>query len=118
MLAEAREEAKAVGYTSAVLRSSIYLALATYRLGDAQAAQNMLREARNTARQQGFSGLEAEALYAEAVVTPASSAQNKAAILAALRASIAIASESGARPLLQRAEAMLSGLLTPDDELS
>jgi class 3 adenylate cyclase/tetratricopeptide (TPR) repeat protein len=118
MLAEAREGAKAVGYTSAVLRSSIYLALATYRLGDAQAAQNMLREARNTARQQGFSGLEAEALYAEAVVTPASSAQNKAAILAALRASIAIASESGARPLLQRAEAMLSGLLTPDDELS
>ena len=59
MLAEAREEAKAVGYTSAVLRSSIYLALATYRLGDVQAAQNMLREARNTARQQGFSGLEA-----------------------------------------------------------
>lgn len=63
MLAEAREEAKAVGYTSAVRRSWIYLALTTWRLGDVQAAQNMLREARNTARQQGFSGLEAEALF-------------------------------------------------------
>src|SRR5262249_4114656 len=103
MLAEAREEAKAVGHTSAVLRSSRYLALATSRLGDVQAAQNMLREARNTARQQGFSGLEAEALYGEAVVTPASG-EGKAAILAALRASIAISSESGARPLQRKAE--------------
>src|SRR5439155_21437530 len=118
MLTEAREEAKAVGYTSAVLRSSIYLALATHRLGDVQAAQNMLREARNTARQQGFSGLEAEALFGEAVVTPASSAENRAAILAALHATIAIASESGALPLQRKAEAMLNELLTRDDELT
>jgi class 3 adenylate cyclase/tetratricopeptide (TPR) repeat protein len=118
MLGEAREEAKAVGYTSAVLRSSIYLALATSRLGDVQAAQNMLREARNTARQQGFSGLEAEALFGEAVVTPASSAENKAAILAALRATIAIASESGALPLRQKAEAMLNDMLARGDELT
>lgn len=118
MLGEAREEAKAVGYTSAVLRSSIYLALATSRLGDVQAAQNMLREARNTARQQGFSGLEAEALFGEAVVTPASSEENKAAILAALRGTIAIASESGALPLRQKAEAMLNEMLARGDELT
>ncbi|MDH2342921.1 AAA family ATPase [Bradyrhizobium sp. SSUT77] len=118
MLTEAREEAKAVGYTSAVLRSSIYLALATYRLGDVQAAQNMLREARNTARQQGFSGLEAEALFGEAVVTPPSDAKARAAILAALRATIAIAAESGALPLQHKAEAMLSEMLTRDDELT
>ncbi|MDH2405799.1 adenylate/guanylate cyclase domain-containing protein [Bradyrhizobium sp. SSUT18] len=118
MLTEAREEAKAVGYTSAVLRSSIYLALATYRLGDAQAAQNILREARNTARQQGFSGLEAEALFGEAVVTPPSDAKARAAILAALRATIAIAAESGALPLQHKAEAMLSEMLTRDDELT
>lgn len=118
MLTEAREEAKAVGYTSAVLRSSIYLALAISRLGDVQAAQNMLREARNTARQQGFSGLEAEALFGEAVVTPASNSENKAAILAALGAAIAIASESGALPLQRKAEAMLAGMLARDGELS
>ncbi|AWM03558.1 ATP-binding protein [Bradyrhizobium amphicarpaeae] len=117
MLTEAREEAKAVGYTSAVLRSSIYLALATCRLGDVRAAQNMLREARNTARQQGFSGLEAEALFGEAIVTPASSAESRAAILASLRAAIAIASESGARPLQRKAEAMLSEVLGQGSEL-
>lgn len=118
MLSEAREEAKAVGYTSAVLRSSIYLALATCRLGDVQAAQNMLREARNTARQQGFSGLEAEALFGEAVVTPPSDAEAKAATLAALRAAIAIASENGALPLRHKAEAMLNEMLASGDELT
>ncbi|AJA65945.1 MULTISPECIES: ATP-binding protein [Bradyrhizobium] len=118
MLAEAREEAKAVGYTSAVLRSSIYLALATFRLGDVQAAQNMLREARNTARQQGFSGLEAEALFGEAMVTPSSGEENKAAILAALRATIVIASESGALPLQHKAEAMLTEMLARGGELT
>lgn len=118
MLAEAREEAKAVGYTSAVLRSSIYLALATSRLGDSEAAQNMLREARNTARQQGFSGLEAEALFGEAMVTPPAGAENRAAILAALHATIAIASESGALPLRQKAEAMLSQTLARGDQLT
>ncbi|MBR0784648.1 ATP-binding protein [Bradyrhizobium iriomotense] len=118
MLTEAREEAKAVGYTSAVLRSSIYLALATHRLGDIKAAQNMLREARNTARQQGFSGLEAEALFGEAVVTPASDEASKAAVLAALRAAIAIASDSGALPLQQKAEAMLNEMLARGDELT
>lgn len=116
MLAEAREEARAVGYTSAVLRSSIYLALATHQLGDAQAARNMLREARNTARQQGFSGLEAEALFGEAVVTPPSSEENRTIILSALRAAIAIASESGAKPLQLKAEAMLNGMLAGDDQ--
>lgn len=116
MLAEAREEARAVGYTSAVLRSSIYLALATHQLGDAHAARNMLREARNTARQQGFSGLEAEALFGEAVVTPPSSEENRTIILAALRAAIAIASESGAKPLQQKAEAMLNGMLAGGDQ--
>ncbi|MBR0949275.1 ATP-binding protein [Bradyrhizobium canariense] len=118
MLTEAREEAKAVGYTSAVLRSSIYLALATHRLGDVQAAQNMLREARNTARQQGFSGLEAEALFGEAVVTPPTDAKARAAVLAALRATIAIAAESGALPLQHKAEAMLNEMLATGDELS
>ena len=112
MLAEAREEAKSVGYTSTILRASIHLALAVSRLGDVQAALNMLREARNTARQQGFSGLEAEALLAEATVTPRSNEDDKTAILHALRAAIAIASESAAKPLQHKAEALLNEMLS------
>jgi len=118
MLTEAREEARVVGYTSAVLRSSIHLALATNRLGDVKAAQNMLREARNTARQQGFSGLEAEALFGEAVVTPSASAEVRTIIVASLRAAIAIASESGARPLREKADAMLNRMLAGGDQLA
>jgi hypothetical protein len=92
--------------------------LATNQLGDALAARNLLREARNTARQQGFSGLEAEALFGEAVVTPPLREENRTIILSALRAAIAIASESGAKPLLQRAEAMLNGMLAAGDQLT
>jgi class 3 adenylate cyclase/tetratricopeptide (TPR) repeat protein len=115
MLSEAREEAKAVGYTSAVLRSSIYLALASFHLGDVTAAQAMLREARNTARQQGFAGLEAEALFAEAMVTPPSDAQGEAAVGAALRGAIALAAECGAQPLRRKAETMLNTVLAGGD---
>ncbi|WP_342712267.1 adenylate/guanylate cyclase domain-containing protein [Bradyrhizobium sp. B124] len=110
-LLEAREVARSVSYTSIVLRTSIYLALALSRLGDVQAALNMLREARNTARQQGFSGLEAEALFAEATVSPASNENDRTSILHKLRAAIAIASSSGTKPLLHRAEALVNGML-------
>ena len=44
-------------------------------------------------------------------MTPPSDAENKAAILGALRATIAIASESGALPLQHKAEAMLTEML-------
>lgn len=112
MLAEAREEAKSVGYTSTILRASINLALTVSRQGDVEAALNMLREARNTARQQGFSGLEAEALLAEATASPRSTDDERAAAVRALRAAIAIASESEAKPLQHSAEALLNEMLS------
>jgi tetratricopeptide (TPR) repeat protein len=110
-LARAREAAVAVGYKSNELRASIYLALALSRSGDVRAALNMLRDARNTARQQGFNGLEAEALLCEAMVTPATTESGKATIIRCLQASIAIAAENEARPLLLKAEALLARAL-------
>jgi tetratricopeptide (TPR) repeat protein len=112
VLAEAREEAKSVGYTSSILRASIHLAVALNRLGEEQAARNLLRETRNTARQQGFSGLEAETLVAEAMVTPKSNENNRAFVLHALRTAIAAATESEAKPLKRRAEALLNEMLS------
>ncbi|MGY3587662.1 class 3 adenylate cyclase/tetratricopeptide (TPR) repeat protein [Bradyrhizobium sp. USDA 4341] len=110
-LAGAHEEAKSVGYTSIVLRTSIAQALALNRLGDAPTALNMLREVRNTARQQGFSGLEAEALFSETTILPATNEDETNSVLHQLRAAIAIASDSGAKPLLHRAEALLNGMV-------
>jgi hypothetical protein len=49
-------------------------------------------------------------------VTPPSSEENRTIILSALRAAIAIASESGAKPLHQKAEAMLNGMLAAGDQ--
>jgi class 3 adenylate cyclase/tetratricopeptide (TPR) repeat protein len=111
ILACAREAAKSVGYRSMELRASIYLGLALSQVADERAALDILREARNTARQQGFSGLEAEALLCEAMVMPAKNEDDRAAIIASLRASIAIATRSDAKPLLLKAETLLSRML-------
>src|SRR5439155_5274903 len=91
ILAGAWEEAKSVGYKSIEWRAAIYLALTLGRLGEVRAALDMLRDARNTARQQGFSGLEAEALLAEGTVTPVKNDSDVAAVIRSLRSCIEIA---------------------------
>jgi tetratricopeptide (TPR) repeat protein len=116
ILAKSREAAAAVGYKSSELRASIYLALALSRSGDVQAALNMLRDARNTARQQGFGGLEAEALLCEAMVTPAKNESSRATIIRCLQASIAIAAQSEAKPLRLKAETLLGRMLGDAEE--
>jgi class 3 adenylate cyclase/tetratricopeptide (TPR) repeat protein len=115
ILAKSREGAVAVGYKSNELRASIYLALALSRSGDVRAALNMLRDARNTARQQGFGGLEAEALLCEAMVTPATDDSGRATIIRCLQASIAIAAQNEARPLLLKAETLLARMLADEN---
>ena len=111
ILGKAREGAESVGYKSIELRASIYLARALGEAADVNGALDLLRSARNTARQQGFGGLEAEALLCEAMIRPATDEAGKAAIIHGLQAAIAIATESGARPLLDKAEALLGRLL-------
>jgi class 3 adenylate cyclase/tetratricopeptide (TPR) repeat protein len=115
ILAVAREEAKFIGYKSIELRASTYLALTLSRLGDARAALDFLRDARNTARQQGFGGLEAEALLAEAMVTPINNESDKESVVRSLRACIEIATGSEARPLRFKAEALLSKTLSDEE---
>jgi tetratricopeptide (TPR) repeat protein len=110
ILADARETAEAIGYKSTELRASIYLARAL-RQADVPGALELLRSARNTARQQGFGGLEAEALLCEAMVTPATSEDGRASIIRCLRASIAIATQNEAKPLLLKAETLLGRIL-------
>lgn len=112
-LAEAREEARSVGYTSTALRTSTYLALALHRLGDTATASEMLRDARNTARQQGFAGLEAEALFAEATVLAASDQADRTLLVPLLQTAVSITSESGTRPLLDKTVALLDRISRP-----
>src|SRR5206468_233174 len=98
------EDAKSVGYKAIELRAAIYLAIALSRLGQVRPALDMLRDARNTARQQGFAGLEAEALFGEATITPTDNESDRAAVIRSLRASIEIVTQCEAKPLRLKAE--------------
>lgn len=111
ILATAREAAESIGYKSIELRASIHLALALHLAGDIPAALTLLRGARNTARQQGFGGLEAEALLAEAIVTPGTDEDGRATIIRCLRTCIEMAMQSETRPLLLKAENLLGRIL-------
>ena len=76
----------------------------------------MVREARNAARQQGFEGIEAEALLFEAMILPAVNEENKNTVIHNLKASIAISSRLDARPMLQKAETFLNRMLAGTGE--
>ena len=116
ILDKAREGAESVGYKSIELRASIYLARALDAAADVPGGLELVRSARNTARQQGFSGLEGEALLCEAMITPANDDDGKTAVIRLLRGAISIATETDARPLLQKAEELLGTVLANADE--
>jgi class 3 adenylate cyclase/tetratricopeptide (TPR) repeat protein len=115
ILAGARDDAESIGYKSIELRAAIYLAVTLSRLGQTRPALDLLRDARNTARQQGFGGLEAEALLAEAKVLPVTSENDRTAIIRSLRNCIEIATQSEAKPLRFKAEALLSKALSDEE---
>ncbi|MGB8842680.1 MAG: AAA family ATPase [Aliidongia sp.] len=71
VLDEAQIAAEAVGYTWASLRASTLLGMARAQCGDTVTGLALIRRARDTARQQGFEGQEAEALRAEADILAA-----------------------------------------------
>ena len=114
VLAHARERAEAIGHISVRLRASIYLALALALSEgpDIQLVFKMLRAAREAARQQGFEGLEAEALFAHARVTRLVSPDN-VTIETDLQAAAAIATRIEAKLLLVKLEAFLGAVPQP-----
>ncbi len=118
ILAEASELSKAIGYKSTELRASIGLARVLARVGNVVDALDMLRSVINTAQQQGFGGSEAEARLVHAMISPVTDAESKEAAVRQLRASIAISSRNGARPLALKAEALLSGIVGSGQDIS
>jgi class 3 adenylate cyclase/tetratricopeptide (TPR) repeat protein len=111
-LTEAREEAKRAGHVSALLRASAYLALALCRCGDETAALDLARRTRDSARQQGFEAIEAEALYAEAETMAAASNPDIITINTVLRAGTEIAQRLEAQPLIAKAVSLQNLLRT------
>lgn len=117
MLVEAREASVAIGYKSAELRASITLAGVLSRIGDVREALEMLRGVINTAQQQGFEGNEAEARLLQAMIMPATDDASRATIVHCLKASLAISSRNGAKPLALKAEALLNRIVAGEQDL-
>ena len=107
-LVKARERAETVGHISVRLRASIHLAqaLALSERPDIQLAFSMLKTARETARQQGFESLEAEALYINAKVANLTTPSDAVTIDTSLRSAIAVATRNEASLLLAKLEAL------------
>jgi class 3 adenylate cyclase/tetratricopeptide (TPR) repeat protein len=118
VLAQARDSAELIGYTSALLRATTYYALTECRLGNGEGAREMLRSVRATARQQGFEGLEAEACFAEAqILAMAPPPHDMAKITSCLGQSIEISTRTEAKPLLIKAQALLDRVLAGADDV-
>ena len=108
ILGRSRDEAEALGNTFVFLRSSLNLA----RAGSFESGDEMLqlaKAAKNTARQQGFEFLEAEALLAEAQILSHKNPEKTDAIGQLIEQSAAIAAKLEAKPHLERCTTLKRG---------
>jgi tetratricopeptide (TPR) repeat protein len=117
ILSTSKIEAETLGYTFGVLRSSIYLVLVLQKLGDTSGALTLARAARLAAEQQGFEGLKAEALFAEALARARNHGIDGSEPKECLASVVAIATKTEARPQLAAAKALLSEILTREGDL-
>jgi tetratricopeptide (TPR) repeat protein len=107
VLAQAQETSKAIGYKSMELRTSLHLARLSGRTGAIGEALEMLRHTTNTAQQQGFSGIEAEARLLQAAIIPVVNDEGRSVAIHHLRMCIELSSRNGAQPLVLTAEELL-----------
>jgi tetratricopeptide (TPR) repeat protein len=118
ILLEAKDQAETLGHGSSSLLASAYLASAYAQLGDISRGLEVARACQAGAKQKGYQGIEALALFIEAVI---SSSQGKSAApdaIAHLERVIEITTGLGARPLLGLAKGTLAGLLAASGRTS
>jgi tetratricopeptide (TPR) repeat protein len=118
ILLEAKDEAEALGHATSSLLASAYLASAHAQLGDITRGLEIAHACQAGAKQKGYQGIEALALFIEAVI---SSSQGKSAApdaIAHLERVIEITTGLGARPLLGLAKGTLAGLLAASGRTS
>ena len=118
LLLDAKREAEELGHTFGVLRASTYLSFALQQLGDAPGALDMARTARLTAEQQGFEGLRAEALFAEASALAFDHGIDADRSKKCLASAISVATGIEARPQLAAAKALLSVILEREGDMA
>jgi tetratricopeptide (TPR) repeat protein len=111
VLLQAKQEAAALGHGTSTVLASVYLSSADAQLGDIPGGLNAARASQAGARQKGYQGIEALALFAEASILYLQGAPAVADAIIQLERTIDIAARLEARPLLGSAKGMLARLL-------
>jgi class 3 adenylate cyclase/tetratricopeptide (TPR) repeat protein len=116
ILRRAKSEAEGVGHATVVPSILTHLALAVYHCGKVRAALHLVRAARNIARQQGFAGVEAEALFFEAKIMVSRLPSDRRHAISCLHQSITIASRIEANEQRRKSAALLRQVIESSDQ--
>jgi len=111
ILLKAKDEAEALGHAASIVLASVYLASAYAQLGDIPRGLDIARASQAGAKQKGYQGIEALALFAEAGILSLQGAPAAADAIAKFERTIDIAARLEARPLLGSAKGTLARLL-------
>jgi len=118
ILHEAEAEAEQLGHVTSSLVASVYLAAAYGQLGDAPRGLSMVRAARAGARQKGYGGIEALAVFTEGSILASLGASSATEAISVLKRAVEIAGNLEARPLLGAARGMLGRLLAASGRIA
>ena len=111
ILLEAKDEADALGHATSTVLASAYLATAYAQLGDIAHGLSVARSCQAGAKQKGYQGIEALALFAEAVTLSLQGPSAAADAIAQFERTIEIAARLEARPLLGAAKGTMARVL-------
>jgi class 3 adenylate cyclase/tetratricopeptide (TPR) repeat protein len=111
ILLQAKDEAEALGHATSTVVVSAYLGSAYSQLGDVQHGLSLVRACQAGAKQKGYGGIEALAVFSEAAILSTQAVPNQAEAIACLKRTIETAERLDARPLLGAARGMLGRLL-------
>jgi class 3 adenylate cyclase/tetratricopeptide (TPR) repeat protein len=111
ILLQAKDEAEAVGHATSMVAVSAYLGTAYCQLGDIQRGLAMVRACQASAKQKGYGGIEALAVFAEASVLASQGTSATPEVIGCMNRAIDIASRLDARPLLGAAKGLLARVL-------
>jgi tetratricopeptide (TPR) repeat protein len=111
ILLEAKDQAETLVHGTSSLLASAYLASAYAQLKDLSRGLEVAHACQAGAKQKGYQGIEALALYIEAVILSLQGASATPDAIAHLERTIEITTRLGVRPLLGLAKGTLAGLL-------
>jgi class 3 adenylate cyclase/tetratricopeptide (TPR) repeat protein len=111
ILLQAKEQAEALGQATSMAMVPAYLGIAYSQLGQVEQGLDMARAAQASARQKGYRGVEALAVFAEANILASQGEPAAEAAIGSAKRVIEIAASLEAQPLLGAARGTLARLL-------